>query len=104
MVRKARLGPGQMLVVDTHTGTLGETGASKRPTPPSTLTGEWLDLELHTLDKLPVPNHRVARHDQATRDKLYTVFGYTYEDVVGAILPMAQQGRSPSSPWGRMCP
>ena len=67
--------------------------------------GEWLDREPHTLDKAPVPNHRVARHDQATRDKLYTVFGYTYEDVVGSILPMAQQGgRSPSSPWGADVP
>lgn len=104
VVCKARLGPGQMLVVDTRTGTLAGDRSLKEAYAAQHPYGEWLDRELHTLDKLPVPNHRVARHDQATRDKLYTVFGYTYEDVVGSILPMAQQGEEPSSPWGRMCP
>ena len=78
--------------MDTRTGTLAGDRSLKEAYAAQHPYGEWLDRELHTLDKLPVPNHRVARHDQATRDKLYTVFGYTYEDVVGAILPMAQQG------------
>lgn len=95
VVCKARLGPGQMLVVDTRTGTLAGDRSLKEVYAAQHPYGEWLDRELHTLDKLPVPNHRVARHDQATRDKLYTVFGYTYEDVVGSILPMAQQGEEP---------
>lgn len=104
VVRKARLGPGQMLVVDTHTGTLAGDRSLKEAYAAQHPYGEWLDRELHTLDKLPVPNHRVARHDQATRDKLYTVFGYTYEDVVGAILPMAQQGEEPILSMGADVP
>ena len=104
VVCKARLGPGQMLVVDTRTGTLAGDRSLKEAYAAQHPYGEWLDRELHTLDKLPVPNHRVARHDQATRDKLYTVFGYTYEDVVGAILPMAQQGEEPILSMGADVP
>ena len=104
VVCKARLGPGQMLVVDTRTGTLAGDRSLKEVYAAQHPYGEWLDRELHTLDKLPVPNHRVARHDQATRDKLYTVFGYTYEDVVGAILPMAQQGEEPILSMGADVP
>ena len=104
VVRKARLGPGQMLVVDTRTGTLAGDRCLKEAYAAQHPYGEWLDRELRTLDKLPVPNHRVARHDQATRDKLYTVFGYTYEDVVGSILPMAQQGEEPILSMGADVP
>lgn len=104
VVCKARLGPGQMLVVDTRTGTLAGDRCLKEVYAAQHPYGEWLDRELHTLDKLPVPNHRVARHDQATRDKLYTVFGYTYEDVVGSILPMAQQGEEPILSMGADVP
>ena len=104
VVCKARLGPGQMLVVDTRTGTLAGDRSLKEAYAAQHPYGEWLDRELHTLDKLPVPNHRVARHDQATRDKLYTVFGYTYEDVVGSILPMAQQGEEPILSMGADVP
>ena len=104
VVCKARLGPGQMLVVDTRTGTLAGDRSLKEVYAAQHPYGEWLDRELHTLDKLPVPNHRVARHDQATRDKLYTVFGYTYEDVVGAILPMAQPGEEPILSMGADVP
>ena len=104
VVCKARLGPGQILVVDTRTGTLAGDRSLKEVYAAQHPYGEWLDRELHTLDKLPVPNHRVARHDQATRDKLYTVFGYTYEDVVGAILPMAQQGEEPILSMGADVP
>lgn len=104
VVCKARLSPGQMLVVDTRTGTLAGDRSLKEVYAAQHPYGEWLDRELHTLDKLPVPNHRVARHDQATRDKLYTVFGYTYEDVVGSILPMAQQGEEPILSMGADVP
>ncbi len=104
VVRKARLGPGQMLVIDTVTGVLREDAAIKESYAASHPYGEWLDRELLTLEKLPAPNHRVADHDQATRDKLYSVFGYTYEDVKGAILPMAKEGDEPILSMGADVP
>ena len=103
MLRKARLGPGQMLVIDTVAGVLREDAVIKESYAASHPYGEWLDRELLTLDKIPAPNHRVPDHDQATRDKLYSVFGYTYEDVKSAILPMAKEGNEPILSMGRMC-
>lgn len=104
VLRKARLGPGQMLVIDTVAGVLREDAVIKESYAASHPYGEWLDRELLTLDKIPAPNHRVPDHDQATRDKLYSVFGYTYEDVKSAILPMAKEGNEPILSMGADVP
>ena len=62
--------------------------------------GEWLDAHLVYLRDLPIPNRRVERYDQERRDRLYKAFGYTYEEVKDAILPMARDGAEPTSAMG----
>ncbi|MDY4430996.1 glutamate synthase large subunit [Evtepia sp.] len=104
IVRKGRLGPGKMLLVDTVAGKLQRDGEIKGRYASANPYGEWLDRELVTLDDLPAPNRRVPVHDQALRDKLYTVFGYTYEDVRQSILPMAKAGHEPTMSMGSDIP
>ena len=41
---------------------------------------------------------------QALRDKLYQVFGYTYEDIIQSILPMARGGHEPTMSMGTDIP
>ena len=62
--------------------------------------GEWLDAHLVYLRDLPIPNRRVERSSQERRDRLYKAFGYTYEEVKDAILPMARGGAEPTSAMG----
>ncbi len=100
IVHKSRLEPGKMLLVDTKAGRvisdeeLKEYYASKQP------YGEWLDRYLVHLKNLPIPNKRVDFYSQEMRDKLYKSFGYTYEDIKTAILPMSVNGIEPTAAMG----
>ena len=62
--------------------------------------GEWLDRNVVRLGDLKAPNHRVETHSQQLRDKLYKAFGYTYEDIKTAILPMARTGSEQTAAMG----
>ena len=104
IVCKSRLQPGKMLLVDTVSKRVisdeecKEYYAKKQP------YGEWLDGHLIRLADLPVPNHKLPRYSSEERERLYKVFGYTYEDISGAILPMAKNGIEPTASMGTDIP
>lgn len=104
IVEKSRLQPGKMLLVDTARGKivsdeeLKNFYASRKP------YGEWLDGNIVTLKELPIPNKKIPVYSQEERNKLYKVFGYTYEDVNDAILPMAKNGSEPIASMGADIP
>ena len=104
ILKKSRLEPGRMLLVDTVAGELVDDAQLKARYARRRPYGEWLDRNLVRLEQLPVPNHRPPQHDQAARDRLYRAFGYTYEDVKTAILPMAQAGSEPTASMGADIP
>lgn len=92
VVRKERLRPGKMLLVDMVRGeviddeTLKETYAGKRP------YGEWLDSNLVALRDLKIPNRRVPEFLAEERARMQKAFGYTYDELKTSILPMALNG------------
>ena len=100
IVKKSRLQPGKMLLVDTVQGRiiddqeLKERYAARQP------YGEWLDRNLVRLKDLPIPNHRVQRYTPDELCRLQKAFGYTYEDVKTTILPMAKTGAEPTAAMG----
>ena len=100
IIKKERLHPGKMLLVDTVQGRLIDDEeiklryASRRP------YGEWLDANLTRLKYLKVPNTKVEEHPRAEKRRLQKAFGYTYEDVMTSILPMAQSGAEPIAAMG----
>ena len=104
VIKKDRLRPGKMLLVDTVKGelvdddVLKETYASRRP------YGEWLDSNLVELKDIHIPNHRVEHYSNEERRKLQKAFGYTYEEVKNSILPMAQNGGEPIAAMGHDTP
>lgn len=104
IVKKSRLQPGKMLLADTVNKRIisdeecKEYYANRQP------YGEWLDSHLIKLADLPIPNKKVPFYSQEERDKLYKVFGYTYEDVSNAILPMATNGAEPTASMGTDIP
>lgn len=104
IVTKSRLQPGKMLLADTVNKRIisdeecKEYYANRQP------YGEWLDAHLIKLADLPIPNKKVPFYSQEERDKLYKVFGYTYEDVSNAILPMATNGAEPTASMGTDIP
>lgn len=92
VVRKERLRPGKMLLVDMIRGeviddeTLKETYAGKQP------YGEWLDSNLAALRELKIPNRRVPEFSAEERQRMQKAFGYTYDELKTSILPMALNG------------
>ena len=104
IVQKSRLQPGKMLLVDTVNKKIISDDeckslyASKKP------YGEWLSRNLLTLKELSIPNKKIETYTQEIRNKMYKVFGYSYEDVKGNILPMAQNAIEPTSSMGTDIP
>ena len=93
-----------MLLVDTVQGRvidddeLKEYYASKQP------YGEWLDSNLVRLKDLKIPNIKVEEHGYEERQRLQKAFGYTYEDVMTSILPMAKNGSESIAAMGTDSP
>jgi glutamate synthase (ferredoxin) len=100
IVAKERLHPGKMLLVDTVQGKLidddelKERYASRQP------YGEWLDKNLVKLKDLKIPNKKVQEYTNEERKKLQKAFGYTYEELMTSILPMAKTGSEPIAAMG----
>lgn len=104
IVKKSRLEPGKMLLVDTKKKKLIEDYDLKNEYASSNPYGEWLDNHLLYLKDLPAPDKKTHIHSQHERDILYKVFGYTYEDVKDIILPMARVKIEPTSAMGTDIP
>ncbi len=90
IVTKERLRPGKMLLVDTVEGRLIDDEEIKEHYAGRQPYGEWLDSNLVRLKDLKIPNMKVEEHNSEDRKRLQKAFGYTYEEVMTTILPMAR--------------
>jgi glutamate synthase (NADPH) large chain len=90
VVRRMRLQPGRMFLVDTAQGRIVDDEEIKAELAAERPYREWLDDGLFHLDELPqgdyvrMPHHRVVSRQQA--------FGYTYEELSLLVAPMARTG------------
>ncbi|MGI5959255.1 MAG: glutamate synthase large subunit [Massiliimalia sp.] len=100
ILSKSRLEPGKMLVVDMVQGTIISDEELKAKYACRQPYGEWLDQNVVPLASLKVPNQKVEILSQNQRDKLYKAFGYTYEDLKTAVLPMARDGSEQTAAMG----
>lgn len=101
---KSRLQPGKILLVDTVEKRVFTDEECKMHYAKKQPYGEWLDAHLVTLSQLDVPNQKVSHYSDEERDRLYKVFGYTYEDITNAILPMAFSGTEATASMGTDIP
>ena len=104
VIKKERLRPGKMLLIDTVKGELvGDEElklryASRQP------YGEWLDAQMVELKDLPIPNKGVPELTKKQRAQLQKTYGYTYEQYKTMILPMALNGAEAVSAMGADSP
>ena len=104
IVKKDRLRPGKMLLVDTVAGRiidddeLKERYADKQP------YGEWIDRYMINLKDLKIPNQRVPEYTKEERQRMQRAFGYTYESLKDSILPMAKNGVEGTAAMGTDTP
>ena len=92
IVKKDRLRPGKMLLVDTVNGRLISDEEIKEKYALAKPYGEWVDSNLVHLADLKIPNIRVQEYTDEERARLQKAFGYTYEDFKNTIYPMAEKG------------
>jgi glutamate synthase (NADPH/NADH) large chain len=102
VVRKGRLRPGRMFLVDTEAGRLIEDDEIKGELAASQPWQEWLDAGRINLKDLPEREHIV--HTPASVSRRQRTFGYTEEEVRILIAPMAANGAEPIGAMGSDTP
>ncbi len=104
VVKKDRLRPGKMLLVDTVKGELVDDDVLKEKYASAQPYGEWLDSHLVNLKEIHIPNQKIQHYEVEERRRLQKAFGYTYEEVKNSILPMAKNGGEPIAAMGHDSP
>ena len=102
IVRKGRLRPGRMFLVDTDAGRLIEDDELKAELAAAEPWGEWLQNGRINLKDLPEREHIV--HTPASVTRRQRTFGYTEEEVRILVAPMAQHGAEPLGAMGSDTP
>lgn len=90
VVRKGRLQPGRMFLVDTDEHRIIEDEEIKAQLAAEHPYDEWLHAGLIHLDDVPDREHIVHTHASVTRRQ--QVFGYTEEELRVLLTPMANGG------------
>ena len=102
VVRKGRLQPGRMLLVDTAQGRMVDDEEIKAELAAEHPYDEWLHAGIVHLGRLPEREHVVYSHDSVRRRQ--QVFGYTHEELKVIVAPMARAGYEPIGSMGTDTP
>ena len=102
VVRKGRLQPGKMFLVDIDQGRIIEDDEIKQTLASAQPYGEWLSSGLVRLSDLPAREHIVYPHSSVVRRQ--RAFGYTEEEIRLIITPMARNGAEPLGSMGTDTP
>ncbi|MFM7870259.1 MAG: glutamate synthase central domain-containing protein, partial [Actinomycetota bacterium] len=102
IVRKGRLQPGRMFLVDTAQGRIVEDEEIKRSLAEAQPYASWLEEGLVELDDLPDRDHVVYSHDSVLRRQ--QMFGYTHEELKVILAPTARTGAEPIGSMGTDTP
>ena len=102
IVRKGRLQPGHMFLVDTAAGRIIEDDEVKAQLAAEYPYGEWLQAGLIHLESLPEREHIVHTPESVARRQ--QTFGYTEEELRIIVEPMARAGAEPIGSMGTDTP
>jgi len=102
IVRRERLRPGHMLLVDTVQGRLIPDEEIKQSLAAEHPYAEWIRRNLVDIDSLP--KARAERPDHATVLTRQRAFGYSQEDLRLLLTPMALTGDEPIGSMGSDTP
>ena len=98
IVRKGRLQPGRMFLVDTAKGRLVDDDEIKAELSAEHPYGEWLADDQIALSELPARTMLTPQHGRVVTQQ--RLFGYTTEELRVILAPMAQTGGEPLGSMG----
>ena len=102
IVRKGRLQPGRMFLIDTEAGRIVEDAEIKAELANAHPYQQWLDAGLIDLEALPTKPHVTERPLDTLRAQ--QVFGYTLEEIRLLLTPMARNGKEALGSMGTDTP
>ncbi|MEY4898721.1 MAG: hypothetical protein RL294_532 [Actinomycetota bacterium] len=102
VIRKGRLQPGRMFLVDTVNGRIIEDAEIKESVATAGPWGEWSRDNAIALEELPWREHII--HTAPSVQRRQKTFGYTEEEVRVLIMPMARSGAEPLGAMGSDSP
>ena len=102
VVRKGRLQPGRMFLIDTAEGRIVEDEEIKQSLAAAEPYEEWLSDGLIELADLPEREHMVYSHDSVMRRQ--QMFGYTHEELKVILAPTSKTGTEPIGSMGNDTP
>ncbi|MEV0968564.1 glutamate synthase large subunit [Microtetraspora glauca] len=102
VVRKGRLQPGRMFLVDTARGKIIEDDEIKAELAAAEPYAEWLHAGLVRFEELPAREHEHPTHEALV--KRQQTFGYTEEELRIILSPMARSGYEPIGSMGTDTP
>ena len=103
ILRKERLAPGKMILVDVETGEFKEDHEIKGDLASAQPYTSWVSEYLIRLDDLPAPaTKRAPSHGELRRKQ--GSFGYTLEEMRVIMAPMAINGQEPVGSMGTDTP
>lgn len=102
IVRKGRLQPGKMFLIDTKAGQIIEDEQIKSEVASLEPWSDWLEQSTINLRDLPEREH--VRYSSTSVNRRQRVFGYTEEDIKEFITPMAKTGQEPIGAMGTDTP
>jgi glutamate synthase (NADPH/NADH) large chain len=104
VIRKGRLQPGKMLLIDTEKGKIITDEEIKKEISGQQPYGTWLDNYKIRLGNLPEPRLSFASLSADAVYRYQQVFGYSREDIDTIIKPMALDGKEPIGSMGTDVP
>ncbi|MBF4995009.1 glutamate synthase large subunit [Arthrobacter gandavensis] len=102
VVRKGRVSPGKMFLVDTAQGRLVEDSEIKAEIAAANPWAEWVRENQVSLEDLPEREH--VLHTKASINRRQRTFGYTQEELRILLGPMARSGAEPLGAMGSDTP
>jgi glutamate synthase (NADPH/NADH) large chain len=102
IIRKGRLEPGKMFLVDTAEGRIIDDAEIKGGLAAEHPYGEWVSAGLVQLDDLPERDREIPLHAALVRRQ--QAFGYTEEELDVLLEPMARTGSEPIGSMGNDSP
>ncbi|MCT4599013.1 MAG: glutamate synthase large subunit [Vallitalea sp.] len=103
ILKKGRLEPGKMFLIDTYEGRIISDEEIKKHLSSQKPYKKWIDNNKLTIDNLPHPHDPAVLSDDRLL-RIQKVFGYTEEELKRIIAPMIELGKEAIGSMGNDAP
>ncbi|GGH75397.1 glutamate synthase (NADPH/NADH) large chain [Pullulanibacillus pueri] len=101
---KKNLSPGEALWIDLEEGRICSNEELKKELADERPYGDWLKESTLSFENVITKDDEIPVMKQEERRQLQKAFGYTYEELIKGLMPMATEGKDPVGSMGTDTP